>query len=117
MESWNKTADKEAIERTIKSLKENGINALFCETGAEAIEKILNLIPERAEVFTFDKIRAADDVLVDTGLAASKSEARRLIEQGGVSVDGSIVKKPNQEISQGIIKVGKYKFAKIKPAP
>jgi|SRR3989344_2985074 len=73
--------------------------------------------PQDIKVFTFDKIRAADDVLVDTGLAASKSEARRLIEQGGVSVDGSIVKKPNQEISQGIIKVGKYKFAKIKPAP
>ena len=73
--------------------------------------------PKDIKVFTFDKIKAVDDVLVDTGLAASKSEARRLIEQGGVSVDGSIVKKPNQGISQGIIKVGKYKFAKIKPAP
>ncbi len=31
------------------------------------------------------------DVLVKTGLAASKSEARRLIQQGGISVDGEKV--------------------------
>ncbi len=73
--------------------------------------------PQDIKVFTFDKIKTMDDVLVDTGLAVSKSEARRLIEQGGVSVDGNIIDNPNQKIKEGIIKVGKYKFAKIKPAP
>ena len=34
------------------------------------------------------------DVLVDAGFAPSKSEARRLVEQGGITVDGvSIYKK------------------------
>ncbi len=54
------------------------------------------------------------DVLVETKLAASKSEARRLIAQKGVKVDDNgateaTVPKPGQ-----IIQVGKRKFIKLK---
>jgi tyrosyl-tRNA synthetase len=57
------------------------------------------------------------DTLNVTGLVASKNEARRLLNQGGISCDGNIVKTPKLKIiPQGvIIKVGKRRFIKIIP--
>lgn len=58
-------------------------------------------------------------ILTDTGMASSKGEARRLIEQGGVSVDGRRITDQSAviDISQGVIvKVGKRKFVRVLPA-
>ncbi len=57
------------------------------------------------------------DLLVKTDLASSKSEAKRVIEQGGVKINGEVQKdwKKEIEIERGmIIKVGKRRFAKVK---
>jgi tyrosyl-tRNA synthetase len=55
------------------------------------------------------------DVLVEAGICPSKGDARRNVEQGGVSVDGEVVKDFNFEIKSGaIIKKGKRHFVKIK---
>ncbi len=57
-------------------------------------------------------------ILTDTGMASSKGEARRLIEQGGVSVDGQRIADPAAVIdfSKGVIvKVGKRKFTRVLP--
>lgn len=55
------------------------------------------------------------DVLVETGLCSSKSDARRNVEQGGVSVDGNVVKDLSFELHSGvIIKKGKRHFVRIK---
>ena len=55
------------------------------------------------------------DALVNSGLAKSKSEAKRLIEQGGVSVNEKPVKDWDAEIKRGdIIKFGSRKFLRIK---
>lgn len=57
------------------------------------------------------------DILVETKLASSKSDAQRLVEQGGVSIDGIVATDPNEIIelkNERIIKVGKHRFAKIK---
>ncbi|OGH23682.1 MAG: tyrosine--tRNA ligase [Candidatus Levybacteria bacterium RIFCSPLOWO2_01_FULL_38_13] len=70
--------------------------------------------PKDLNVFVLEKVMAIDDVLVLTGLAGSKSKARRLVEQGGVSVDGEIIRNANEKIKTGIIKVGKHRFIKIK---
>lgn len=56
-------------------------------------------------------------LLVLTKMASSTSEARRLIDQGGVRVDGKVVTVPTKlfDYSKEImIQVGKRKFAKIK---
>ncbi len=57
-------------------------------------------------------------ILSDTKLAASKGEARRLIEQGGVSIDGVKVTDINariQLLTPVIVKVGPRRFLKIVP--
>jgi tyrosyl-tRNA synthetase len=55
-------------------------------------------------------------VLAEAGLAPSTSEARRLINQGGVQVDGEKVSDPNQGLASGktyLLKVGKRRFKKV----
>ena len=57
------------------------------------------------------------DLLAETSLAASKGEARRLIEQGGVKINGEKAASASAEISTNsegtLIQVGKRKFLKI----
>lgn len=55
--------------------------------------------------------------LIELGVAGSNSEARRLIEQGGVKIDGTKVLDPRSSISTHpgmVIQVGKKKAYKIK---
>jgi len=58
-------------------------------------------------------------VLCDLGLASSKSEARRLIEQGGVRIDGDTVRDPeaefrDDELRGKVIQVGRRKFVRLR---
>jgi tyrosyl-tRNA synthetase len=56
------------------------------------------------------------ELLIELNLVPSKSEAKRLIEQGGVKIDDAIKKdwKEEIEIKNGmVVKAGKRKFAKI----
>lgn len=56
------------------------------------------------------------DLLVKAELATSKSEARRLVEQGGISIDGEKKTNPNEtiKVSESIkIKKGKKIFLKV----
>ncbi len=55
-------------------------------------------------------------LLVDHGFASTNGEARRLISQGGVSIDNHKYTDPAQEVdikSGMILKVGKRRFAEI----
>jgi tyrosyl-tRNA synthetase len=56
------------------------------------------------------------DLLVWTGLAKSNSEAKRLVSQGAVELDGSRVTSDEHtvKVSHGsVIKVGKRRFARL----
>jgi tyrosyl-tRNA synthetase len=57
-------------------------------------------------------------LLTETGLAASRSEAERLIKQGGVEIDGARVEDVKREVnlSSGaeiLLRAGKKKFLRI----
>lgn len=57
------------------------------------------------------------DVLIETNIASSKSDARRLVAQGGVSIDDHIMQDPNKTITletEKLLKAGKRRFIKIK---
>lgn len=56
------------------------------------------------------------DLLLETGLAVSRSEARRLIEQGGVKIDEEKQIDPNKIIKiekETLLQVGRHRFLKI----
>ncbi|NMB56991.1 tyrosine--tRNA ligase [Candidatus Beckwithbacteria bacterium] len=56
------------------------------------------------------------DFLAETNLTISKSEAKRLVEQNAVKIDGQIMTNPKQEIELKagmILKVGKRKWLKL----
>ncbi len=60
------------------------------------------------------------DVVFESGLAVSKSQAKRVIQQAGTVVNNEIVRDPNTPFTdylknnEAIIKVGKKNFVKIK---
>jgi tyrosyl-tRNA synthetase len=59
---------------------------------------------------------AIAQVLKQAGLASSASEALRLIEQGGVKIDGAKVSDKAQKLARGarvVVQVGKRKFARV----
>lgn len=75
-------------------------------------------IPSKIPLFIVtQKFYSILDLLVSLNLTKSKSEAKRLILQGGVKIDGKIEKdwQKTIKIEDGIIiQVGKRKFVKIK---
>jgi len=55
-------------------------------------------------------------LLAEAGLVASNGEARRLIQQGGVKVDGEKIADPDREIAAAgelVLQAGKRRFARI----
>jgi tyrosyl-tRNA synthetase len=66
----------------------------------------------------FDDRRSAEidlmDVLVETGVAGSKSEVRRLVSQGAVEADGKRVEGTSVAVRRdAVIRVGKHRFLRI----
>ncbi len=58
------------------------------------------------------------DLMVETGLTSSKGEGRRLIQGGGVSIDGEKVADPTHVYTPEatvVLKVGKRKFLQLVP--
>jgi tyrosyl-tRNA synthetase len=56
-------------------------------------------------------------LLTETGLAASNGEARRILLQGGVKLDGEKILDPDHEIPASgelVVQVGKRRFSRIK---
>jgi tyrosyl-tRNA synthetase len=57
------------------------------------------------------------DLVLASKMASSRSDARRLIDQGAVSVDGDVKKDPKETLSLkagSVVKVGKKSFFRIK---
>jgi tyrosyl-tRNA synthetase len=74
-------------------------------------------IPELVVVLDGDR-QLLSKVLVAAGLAASNGEARRLIEQGGVKIDGEVERDVRAEVGGDrpeplLVQVGKRRFARI----
>lgn len=49
---WTNLPSDEVLEKTVKALAENGIEAQVIETGEEAKKKVLEMLPKGAEVMT-----------------------------------------------------------------
>ncbi len=76
-------------------------------------------LPEDMSTFEWSIGKSLADLLVESELAESKSDAKRLIEQGGVTIDEEVIidsNAPFSGIDGSIVRVGKRKFIKIKTA-
>ena len=57
------------------------------------------------------------DVLVESGLCTSKSDAKRVLSQNGIKVDGKIVTEENYKMRKScVIQKGKRFFVKVIPS-
>jgi len=70
-------------------------------------------IPSEIKELSMAKNLNILDVIINAGFASSKSEGKRLIEQGGVTVNEKKIENIDEKIIEGILKVGKKRFAKI----
>lgn len=119
----NPSVAKRKLAKTI-------IENLYSNKEAEDAEKAFDLIfkkkevPENVSEYSINSRSLKENkvllikVLVDSGLAVSKSEARRLIAQGGIKIGGIKVDDPNVEfdidfLDNKIIQRGKRYFKKI----
>lgn len=98
------------------------------EAADEAQSEFERVFSRREEPADMPEIAVAVDDLVDgktqlaklmskSGMAASNSEARRLIQQGAVSIDGEKITDPAAEIQPkegSIVRAGKLRFGRIK---
>ena len=71
-------------------------------------------LPDEMPEISFEKGEKLVDLLVRIGAAPSKSEAKRLIKQGAVKLEGEKITDINALVEKpGVLKVGKRKFYKL----
>jgi tyrosyl-tRNA synthetase len=76
-------------------------------------------VPEEMPSFDVQTALTIVDIMVGSGLAPSKSQARRLIAQNGVRLDGETLHDPNLEVrlsAPAVLQVGKRRFRRLLPA-
>lgn len=108
---WSKDATLQAKEEFDHVFKEKGV--------PDEIPVITLVLKETigiADTVTIEKnINWLPQIMKDTGLTKSTSEAIRLIKQGGVKINDITITEPGTMLPQGehIIKVGKRRFYKV----
>jgi len=73
----------------------------------------MNAVPEPTSDYAIRSEKNFVEILVNSGLASSKSEARRLISQKGARLDGKVIEDVNFPVQTGILQVGKRKAIRL----
>ncbi len=74
-------------------------------------------VPDKIETLLVPAGQALFAVIADAGLTGSRAEARRLVQQGAVSLDGEKVSDPYLILEEGadvLLKVGKRRFLNVR---
>tara|TARA_B100001564_G_C20478623_1_gene596027 strand:- start:264 stop:866 length:603 start_codon:yes stop_codon:yes gene_type:complete len=139
MLSWFTLAadvDKNYLDEVLQKLEHNSINPM--EVKRELARKIVTLyhgekkaieaenhfnqvtvskgVPDNIDSYHLEKDDLLVNIIADSGLLNSKSEARRMIKQSAVKIDGDTVTDIHHKITTSnsiILKVGKRKFLKV----
>ena len=107
--------------RDVKMILAREIVAIYhSEEAAERAEQAFVRVFQQGErpvdmpEYSFQPGKTVLDVLVDGKLVSSKSEARRLLQQNGVRLDGEILSDANQEFPHpGVLQVGKRRYLRV----
>jgi tyrosyl-tRNA synthetase len=103
---------KMKLAREIVTMYHNADAAKAAEANFENVFKNKG-VPDEMTEYKAKKGESLIDALVASKSVASKSEARRLIEQGGVKIDDVTVTSTDAKSEKGIVKVGKRKFLRL----
>jgi tyrosyl-tRNA synthetase len=72
-------------------------------------------VPDEMPEFSLQEGQTVLDVILAGKLASSKSEARRLIDQKGVRLNGEVMERGDVPFPHtGVLQVGKRKFLRVK---
>ncbi len=85
--------------------------------GEEAFKKVFQNkeVPDEMPDYALQPGQTVLDVLTATGLVATKSEGRRMIDQKGVRLDGEALDKFDAPFPHpGVLQVGKRRFVRVK---
>jgi tyrosyl-tRNA synthetase len=102
-------------KRLARELVTQLYNTQAAQSAEEYFEKTVQNkeIPDEIEEYKISDSITLSRLLVDAGLAKSRSEAGRLVQQGAVTMDGVKASDMNLCVNQGvIIKVGKRRYLK-----
>ena len=122
IESWKKEVEDGENPRNIKfRLAEEIItrfhsNELAKQAQQNFIDRFAkNQTPDKMDEFTFPKGTKIANLLKDSNLVSSTSEAFRMIKQGAAKMDGEKITNNNLELTVGtsVYQVGKRKFARV----
>ena len=110
---------KKRLARTVTAMYHGEAAAAAAEVAFARVVQARE-VPDNIELISLTTPSSSEPawkVVVLAGMAPSNSEARRLIQQGGVEVDGSRVTDPNQKIDVSgegrLLQVGKRKFKRF----
>ena len=129
-------ADNQYIEEVEQKIKNNNVNPMelkrdlarrivsfyYDEKIALDAENHFNQVtvskgmPDEIQEYQLKKEDLLVNIIADSGLLKSKSEARRMIKQSAVKIDGEAIKDIQYKVSIGdsfVLKVGKRKFLKV----
>ena len=107
---------KKQLARTIVNIYHGNQASKEAESEFEKIFVKKEIPDDMPEFVLADGSYRIDELLVKTKTAGSKSDARRLIQQGGVTLNGKKVNDLFEEFSisgDAVLKVGKRKFVKL----
>ena len=122
IESWKKEVEDGENPRNIKfRLAEEIITRFHSEDQAQKAQQNFidrfakNQIPDEMDEFSFSKGIKVANLLKDSNLVSSTSEAFRMIKQGAVKVDGEKLTNKDLAPDEGtlVFQVGKRKFARV----
>ena len=129
-------ADNQYIEEVEQKIKNNNVNPM--ELKRDLARRIVSLyyddkialdaenhfnqvtvskgMPDEIQEYQLKEEDLLVNIIADSGLLKSKSEARRMIKQSAVKIDGEAIKDIQYKVSMGdsfVLKVGKRKFLKV----
>ena len=122
IESWKKEVEDGENPRNIKfRLAEEIITRFHDKDQAQKAQQNFidrfakNQIPDEMDEFSFSKGIKVANLLKDSNLVSSTSEAFRMIKQGAVKVDGEKLTDKDLAPDEGtlVFQVGKRKFARV----
>jgi tyrosyl-tRNA synthetase len=72
-------------------------------------------IPTEMDEYTLVDGQTILDILVNTGMVATRSDGRRMVDQKGVKLDGVVLEKSDVPLPHpGVLQAGKRKFIRCK---